>query len=221
MPMQPRPSVETVSGEVVPRVRFWSVMPPLNPAAGNAGSGRAVEGGTLELGGGVRPTDVCAVRVVVGSGDDRVQELLRVVLRVVPEGPAGLEVPPRAGVAGDPVEDGEPGSGRGQGRLDHPHAVVVREPRRQVANRLGPLEEGADPAGHGVDAVPVGVEAHQGLGGDLAHAVEGVRPGAYVDAEQLGAGRAADRVVGAGVHEPAYVVLDYGVEEGSGGDHVG
>src|SRR4051794_31594172 len=119
MPMQPRPSVETVRGEVVPRVRFWSVMPPLNPAQANAGSGGAVEGGTLELGGGIRPADVRSVRVVVGPGGDGVEELLGVVLRVVPEGAAGLEVPPRAGVPGDAVEDREPWRGRGQARLDH------------------------------------------------------------------------------------------------------
>ena len=40
-------------------------------------------------------------------------------------------------LARDAVEDGEAGGGRGQRGVDHPHAVVVGEPGRQVAGGLG------------------------------------------------------------------------------------
>ena len=78
------------------------------------------------------PPTYAASALVLGRAGDPVGERLGVVLRVVAQRATRLEVPPGAGVGADAVEHREAGGGRGQRRLDHPHAVVVGEPGRQV-----------------------------------------------------------------------------------------
>ena len=126
-------------------------------------TGRPVEGRPLVLRQRERTADVRTLGVVVGGRADPVGEALRVVLRVVAEQPAGLEVPPAAGVRGDAVDDGEAGVGRRQAGVEHPHRVVVRQPRRQPAHALRLRQEAADAGGDGVDRVAVGVQAQQRL----------------------------------------------------------
>ncbi len=116
------------------------------------------------------------------------REDLCVVLRVVAQCPARLEVPPATVIGRDAVQDREAGIRCGQSGLDHPDRVVVGEPGRQPARRLRLGEEAADPGGEGIDAVAVGVQAQECFGGDLGDAVERVWPGAYVDAQQVAAG---------------------------------
>src|SRR3954451_16088165 len=102
MPMQPSPRAETVSGEVLPRVRWGIVMSPPNapgstlPRSGPAracGSG-SVQRRSLEGLGRVRATHVRGLRLVVRAGGDPAGELLGVVLGVVAEGAARAKVPP-------------------------------------------------------------------------------------------------------------------------------
>ena len=173
-----------------------------------------------------RPTPAAAARA---SAARAVAEHLRgvrlgVVLRVVAEGAPRPEVPPAAGVGRDAVEDGEAGGRCGEGRLEHPHGVVVGEPRGELATAGRRGQEGADAGAQGVEPVPVGVQVHQALGGHLGDAVEGVGPAADVRAEHVGdvsARGAADGVVAGGVDEPAYAVTHHRLEERTRRDDVG
>ena len=126
----------------------------------------------------------------------RSRELLGVVLGLVAQPAAGLEVPPGPGVGRDPVEHGVARCGRGQRGVDHPHAVVVGEPGGQVPDGLGVGKERADPAGDGVEAVAVGVQAEQGLCSDLRNAVERVRTRSDRRGERVATRGPSDGVVG-------------------------
>src|SRR4051794_12312040 len=116
------------------------VLTPPSVTPGAHSRSRPVERGAFLRGRRVVTTDVRAVRRVVRTGRDGRRELLRVVERLVPERPAGLEVPPAAGVGRDAVQDREARGGGGERGVDHPHAVVVRQPGREVADGLRTLE---------------------------------------------------------------------------------
>ena len=93
--MQPRPRAETPSGESVPSVRWGRVMPPSNAFGGRApgqarSSPRAVDhssagGQAAHVGSASDLSSVAGARGIEAANS------IRVVLRVVAQGPAGLE----------------------------------------------------------------------------------------------------------------------------------
>ena len=118
-------------------------------------------------------------------------------------GPApGAQVPPPPGVRRDAVHDRVSQVGRAQRGVDEPAQVVRRQPGRQVpAGR--PAGPGTSRSAGAADAIPYRswYSDPSASVGDLAHAVERVRPWPDVDADQLGARGEPDGVVAAGEHD--------------------